>query len=111
MFIAHLALVSETARVSLSELTRVSAALPKQVVRDVIQYWDVQGTVDAFASLNDGPSRDTGRSLSGMDIGQDASGIHCDDTGQPVGQQIHFVAGSTRLVGMDLTRKTPKIRE
>lgn len=82
-FVAHLALVSETTSVGISELTRVSAALQKQVTRDVSQYWDIQGTVDAFASLHDVPPgywpivvRD--------DIGQDASGIHCDDTGQPM---------------------------
>ncbi len=82
-FIAHLALVSETASVQISELTRVSAALQKQLTRDVLQHWDVQGTVDAFDSLTDVPPgywpiivRD--------DIGQDASGIHCDDTGQPM---------------------------
>lgn len=82
-FIAHLALVSETTSVGISELTRVSAALQKQVTRDVSQHWDIQGTVDAFGSLHDVPPgywpivvRD--------DIGQDASGIHCDDTGQPM---------------------------
>jgi hypothetical protein len=82
-FVAQLALVSETASVGLSELTRVSAALQKQATRDVSEHWDVQGTVDAFASLADVPSgywpiiiRD--------DIGRDASGVHCDDTGQPM---------------------------
>jgi hypothetical protein len=82
-FVAHLALVSEAPSVGLSELTRVSAAVQKQVTRDASQYWDIQGTVDAFASLDDVPPgywpiiiRD--------DIGQDASGLHCDDTGQPM---------------------------
>jgi hypothetical protein len=82
-FIAHLALVSESASVGLPELTTVSAALQKQVTRDLSQYWDLQGTVDAFASLDAVPPgywpiivRD--------DIGQDASGVHCDDTGQPM---------------------------
>ena len=82
-FVAHIALVSETASVAFSELTRVSAALQNQVTRDLSQHWEVQGTVDAFASLHDVPPgywpiiiRD--------DIGQDASGVHCDDTGQPM---------------------------
>jgi hypothetical protein len=82
-FVAHLALVSETASVGLPELTRVSAALQKQAARDLSQFWDLQGTIDAFASLDDVPPgywpiiiRD--------DIGQDASGVHCDDTGQPM---------------------------
>jgi hypothetical protein len=82
-FVAHIALVSEAATVPFSDLTRVSAALQKQVTRDLSQHWDVQGTVDAFASLQDVPPgywpvvvRD--------DIGQDAAGVHCDDTGQPM---------------------------
>ena len=81
--IAHLAFVSETSSIGMSELTRVSAALQKQLTRDVSQHWEIQGTVDAFTSLNDVPPgywpiviRD--------DIGQDASGVHCDDTGQPM---------------------------
>ncbi len=81
--IAHLALVSETTSVGVSELTRVSAALQKQVTRDLTQHWEVQGTVDPFVSLNDVPPgywpiiiRD--------DIRQDALGVHCDDTGQPL---------------------------
>ena len=54
-FVAHLALVSESAAVGLPEVTRVSAALQKQVTRDLGQFWDMQGTVDAFASLEDVP--------------------------------------------------------
>ena len=82
-FIAQLALVSETDSVGLSELTRVSAALQKQITRDLSEQWDVQGTIDPFVSLHDVPPgywpiivRD--------DIGQDAAGVHCDDTGQPM---------------------------
>lgn len=82
-FVAHIAIVSETTSVSLSELTRVSAALQKQVARDLGRLWNVDGTVDAFASLDDVPPgywpvvvRD--------DIGLDASGIHCDPDGQPM---------------------------
>ena len=56
-FVAHLALVSESATVGLAEVTRVSAALQKQVTRDLGQFWDLQGTVDAFASLEDVPAR------------------------------------------------------
>jgi hypothetical protein len=82
-FAGHIGLVSETSSVGFSELTRVSAALQKQVTRDLSQCWDIQGTVDAFASLQDVPPgywpiiiRD--------DIGQDTEGVHCDDTGQPM---------------------------
>jgi hypothetical protein len=82
-FVAHIALVSETDSVGLAELTQVSAALQKQVTRDLGPAWDIQGTVDAFATLHDIPPgywpvivRD--------DIGQNAAGVHCDDTGQPM---------------------------
>src|SRR6267154_3854728 len=82
-FVAQLALVSETDSVGLSELTRVSAALQKQITRDLSGQWDVQGTIDPFVALRDVPPgywpviiRD--------DIGQDAAGVHCDDTGQPM---------------------------
>jgi len=82
-FAGHIGLVSETPSIGFSELTRVSAALQKQVTRDLSQFWDIQGTVDAFSSLQDVPPgywpvivRD--------DIGQDTEGVHCDDTGQPM---------------------------
>jgi hypothetical protein len=82
-FVAHLALVAETTSVSFPDLTQVSAALQKHITRDLSSVWDLQGTVDAFARLNDVPLgywpiiiRD--------EIGQDASGVHCDDTGQPI---------------------------
>jgi hypothetical protein len=81
--VSHLALVSESSSVALPEVTRVSAALQQQVTRDLSQFWDIQATVDAFATLEDVPPgywpvvvRD--------DIGQDAAGVHCDDTGQPM---------------------------
>ncbi len=80
---AQLALVSETASVSLPDVTRVGAALQKQVTRDASRYWDLQATVNAFASLEDVPPGYWPIIIKD-DIGQDASGIHCDDTGQPM---------------------------
>ena len=79
----HLALVSETNTLEFSELTRVSAALQKQVLRDLRPIWEISATVDAFASLEDVPTgywpiivRD--------DIGiAGAAGIHLDNDGQP----------------------------
>jgi hypothetical protein len=79
----QLALVSETASVSFSDLTRTSAALQKQATRDFGPIWEVQATVDAFATLEDVPLgywpiivRD--------DIGVGgAAGIHEDKDGQP----------------------------
>jgi len=83
MFPRFLALVSETARVSGSELARVAAALNKQATRDITQLWGVQASVDAFSNLEDVPLgywpmivRD--------DIGfPGAAGIHLDEDGQP----------------------------
>jgi hypothetical protein len=55
MFPRFLALVSETAAISSSELARVAAALNKQATRDITPFWGVQATVDAFANLEDVP--------------------------------------------------------
>jgi len=82
-FVGHLALVSETTSVALPELTRVSAALQKQVTRDLSVQWDLQGTIDPFASLEEVPPGYWPLIIKD-DIGQDASGVHCDDTGQPM---------------------------
>jgi hypothetical protein len=83
MFPRFLALVSETERVSCSELARVAAALNKQATRDITQLWCVQASVDAFSNLEDIPLgywpmivRD--------DLGfPGAAGIHLDEDGQP----------------------------
>lgn len=48
-------LVSEDQRISMSDLTRVAAALQKQVRRDFSPIWDVDATVSAFATLDDLP--------------------------------------------------------
>lgn len=79
----QLALVSETKALGVSELTRVSAALQKQVLRDLAPIWGFNASVDAFADLEDVPTgywpvvvRD--------DIGfPGAAGIHLDQDGQP----------------------------
>ena len=83
MFVNHIALVSQTKKVSLDPLMRGSAALQKQVARDFGPIWGVRATVDAFGKLKDVPLgywpvivRD--------DIGfPGAAGIHLDKGGQP----------------------------
>jgi hypothetical protein len=83
MELRQVALVSETNNASFSEVSRVSAALQKQAIRDLGPIWEVQATVDAFAKLEDVPLgywpimiRD--------DIGiSGAAGIHEDKDGQP----------------------------
>jgi hypothetical protein len=79
----NLALVSEVPNHPPSDVSRVAAALQKQVTRDFAPIWDVVATVDAFPSLDDVPIgywpmivRD--------DIGVGgAAGIHLDKDGQP----------------------------
>ena len=78
----QVALVSEVAAVSASDLTRASAALQKQAVRDFAPIWDVQATVDAFATLEDVPLGYWPVIIE-QDIGFDAAGIHLDKDGQP----------------------------
>jgi hypothetical protein len=51
----HLALVSTTREVTLSQLAPVSAALQKQVSRDFGPMWNVEATIDAFDKLEDVP--------------------------------------------------------
>jgi hypothetical protein len=51
----HVALVSLTKDVALAQLAPVSAAIQKQVSRDFGPFWNVEATIDAFATLEDVP--------------------------------------------------------
>jgi hypothetical protein len=51
----QVALVSESTQISKSDVSKVSAALQKQVTRDLVPIWDVSATVDAFEKLEDVP--------------------------------------------------------
>jgi hypothetical protein len=53
--LAHIALVSSTPDVTFAQLAPVSAAIQKQVSRDFGPIWNVQATVDCFATLEDVP--------------------------------------------------------
>ena len=53
---AFVALVSQSDSIDFRELAVVSAALQKQVVRDLERYWDIMATVDCFAALEDVPT-------------------------------------------------------
>lgn len=83
MFLQQLALISEVNGITLSQLTRVSAAIQKQVMRDFTSVWSTDATCDAFTTLEDVPIgywpiiiRD--------DIGfAGAAGIHLDQDNQP----------------------------
>jgi hypothetical protein len=79
----HIAVVSETEKLSFGEVARVSAALQKQVMRDLTPVWNIQATVDAFATLEDVPI-DYWPIIIQEDIGTPGAwGIHSDKDGHP----------------------------
>src|SRR5438094_180299 len=83
MLTHNIALLSQTSKVSLSDLLPVAAALQKQLSRDFAPIWKRSGTVSAFADLKQVPMgfwpviiRD--------DIGEPgAAGYHADKHHQP----------------------------
>ena len=81
MLTINLALVSEIEDHDPSDLSRVGAALQRQVTRDFALVWDVSATLDAFRRLEDVPI-----GYWPMIIVPDvkgAAGIHLDKDGQP----------------------------
>jgi len=56
MLTHHIALVNQTVHINSAELSRVSAALQKQVTRDLSPIWQIQATVDAFENSKDVPA-------------------------------------------------------
>jgi hypothetical protein len=80
----HVALVPDDnigGQLSSSDITRVAAALQKQVARDFGPVWEVKATVDAFATLDDVPLG-YWPILVGQE-GQGGGGVHLDDNNQP----------------------------
>jgi hypothetical protein len=82
VLLRNVALVSEVPEVPPAELTRVAAALQKQVMRDFGPIWEVQATVSPFVSLDDVPLG-TWPIIIQTNIGFDAAGIHLDKDRQP----------------------------
>jgi hypothetical protein len=83
MLVKHLALVSQTKKVSADALMRGAAALQKQAIRDFGPIWNVSATVDAFGKLKDVPLGYWPVIIQD-DIHQSgAAGIHLDQGGQP----------------------------
>jgi hypothetical protein len=81
MLTMNLALVSEIEDHDPSDLSRVAAALQRQVTRDFAPVWDVSATLDAFARLEDVPLGYWPMIIV-PDV-QGAAGIHLDKDGQP----------------------------
>src|SRR5438876_2337217 len=81
--VAHLALVADTSALGVSALTTVSAALQKQVARDLVLYWDVDATLSPVTALEDAPVG-SWPIIVRDDIDNEAAGVHCDQSGQPM---------------------------
>lgn len=77
----QLALVSEGVNISPSDITRVAAALSKQVMNDFEPIWKVSATVDPFVKLEDVPV-DAWPVIVMKNV-QGAAGYHEDKNGQP----------------------------
>jgi hypothetical protein len=77
----HIALVPDGVDLDISELTRVAAALAKQVERDFGPLWNVDATIDAFTKLEDVPI-DTWPIIVQRNV-QGAAGYHDDQQHQP----------------------------
>jgi hypothetical protein len=80
MLTRHIAIVPEIG-MNASEPARVSAALQKQVTRDLAPVWGISATVDAFPCLEDLPAGCWPLVLTFRELGTDA-GIHIDEKGQ-----------------------------
>jgi hypothetical protein len=83
MLIRQVALVSEVGGISSSDLSRVSAAIQKQVTRDFGPIWEVQGTVDSFQKLEDVPLGYWPVLIQTDIHEQGALGVHLDQNNQP----------------------------
>jgi len=81
MLVRQVALVPEGVDIDLAEIARVAAALQKQVTRDFSPLWQVNATVDGFASLEDVPLGYWPVIL--VSEVQGALGFHLDKNGQP----------------------------
>jgi hypothetical protein len=80
----HVAIVSESERVTFDDVSTVAAAVSKQVSRDFGPAWGVQATVQAFARLESVPSDYWQVLLVDNDNAPGAAGYHTDSHGQPI---------------------------
>jgi hypothetical protein len=83
MLTLFVAIVSEVSEISTSELTKVSAALQKQALRDFGPAWETYAAVDAFVSLEDVPIGYWPITVEHDIDFPGAAGIHLDKDGQP----------------------------
>jgi hypothetical protein len=79
----QVAIVSDVNSIQSAEVSKVSAAIQKQVTRDFAPIWEINATVDAFASLEDIPVG-YWPVIIRQNIGAPgAGGFHQDTNGQP----------------------------
>jgi hypothetical protein len=79
----HLALVVEAPEVSSRAALEITAALQRQLTRDVAPIWEVHATIDAFAALEHVPPGYWPIIVGDHWAGVEAVGMHIDLDGQP----------------------------
>jgi hypothetical protein len=83
MLVRHVAIVSETKKISSSALMRVSAALSKQATRDFEPIWNIKTNVHSFARLQDVPLGYWPVIIRDDIPDPNAAGYHTDRNGSP----------------------------
>jgi hypothetical protein len=79
----QVAIVSDVSSIGFSDVSKVSAAIQKQATRDFGPIWEIDATVDAFASLEEVPVG-YWPVIIRQNIGAPgAGGFHTDRNGQP----------------------------
>ncbi|MFN8108343.1 MAG: hypothetical protein U0Y82_00595 [Thermoleophilia bacterium] len=89
MLTVHLALVSQTTRISHDELLAVAGALQRQLTRDFGPHWGIDGTVQPFAQLRDVPTGYWPIVVRDDLQRPGVIGLHLDDHGQPTALVQH----------------------
>lgn len=79
----HIALVSRTRHVALSETAHVAAALQKQIARDAAPIWDLEASLSAYATLRDVPIGYWPILIVDDIHDPNTAGFHIDSRGQP----------------------------
>jgi hypothetical protein len=78
----HLALISESEKISGSDLAAVTGAIQKQLARDFAPHWDVTATLTAFPTLEETPA-DYWPVIVRDDLGIPPLGLHLLEDDQP----------------------------
>jgi hypothetical protein len=81
--VAQVALVPNGPHIDLAELTRVSAAIQKQIARDVSPIWCINATIDVISSLEQVPLSYWPIIIGGEELPEGVLGTHLSDDNQP----------------------------